>query len=49
LKRLKTGEEKFGKAWRFQAKSLEIFGKNLEKAWIAGAAGIADLFALAPG
>ena len=34
LKSLKTDEKMFGKVWRFQAKSLDKFGKSLEKAWI---------------
>ena len=37
LKRLKIAERMFGKAWRFQAKNLEMFGKCLEKAWTARA------------
>ena len=28
-----TVEEMFGKAWRFQAEYLEMFGKSLEKIW----------------
>jgi hypothetical protein len=36
LKRLKTDEKSFGNVWRFQARSLEIFGKSLEKAWWCG-------------
>jgi hypothetical protein len=33
LKRPETAEEMFGKAWRFQAEYLEMFGKSLEKIW----------------
>jgi len=36
LKTLKTAEEMFGNVWRFQAKSLDKFGKSLEKAWTGG-------------
>ena len=33
---LKTDEKMFGKVWKIQAKSLDIFGKSLEKAWKPG-------------